>query len=141
MSLTASARSVPGTLRQEILIDGRFRLETDEPVTVGGEDSAPAPHELLPAAIAGCASTTIAMYARAKGWELGQIEVDVVYDHKAVPRTCEIAIRVDGALTSEQLERLEKVAATCPVERAIQGGISFTARIERAVPADDRLSA
>ena len=52
MSLSASAHTVPGTLRQEILVDGRFRLETDEPVAVGGTGSAAAPHELLPAALA-----------------------------------------------------------------------------------------
>jgi len=141
MSLVASARSVPGTLRQEILVDGRFVLETDEPVAVGGDESAPAPHELLPAALAACASTTLVMYARTKGWELGQVEVDVVYDHKAVPRRCELTIRVDGPLADDQLARLEKVAASCPVQRAIEGGIVFTDRIERAVPRGRLLSA
>ena len=31
MSLTATARSIPGTLRQEIVIDGQHRLITDQP--------------------------------------------------------------------------------------------------------------
>jgi hypothetical protein len=31
MSLTATARSIPGTLRQEVVIDHRHRLITDEP--------------------------------------------------------------------------------------------------------------
>ena len=38
MSLTASARSSGDTLRQEILIDGRHRLITDEPEHLGGTD-------------------------------------------------------------------------------------------------------
>ena len=75
MSLTASARSVPGTLRQEVLIDGRHRLVTDEPESVGGGGSAPAPHELFPAALAACVSTTIVMYARTKSWPLDTVEV------------------------------------------------------------------
>jgi putative redox protein len=141
MSLVATARSVPGTLRQEILVDGRFTLETDEPVAVGGEDSAPAPHELLPAALAACAGTTLVMYARTKGWELGRVEVDVTYDHKAVPRRCELAIRVDGQLTDDQLARLEQVASSCPVQRAIEGGIEFSERIARAAPPVSALSA
>jgi putative redox protein len=141
MSLTASARLIPGTLRQEILVDGRYSLTTDEPAALGGEDSAPAPHELLPAALAACASTTLAMYARTKGWELGEVEVDVVYDHKAVPRSCEITIHVGGPLTDDQLARLEKVAASCPVQRAIEGGIAFTDRIERTPPIGHLLSA
>ncbi len=122
-------------------MSGRFLLETDEPVALGGDDSAPAPHELLPAALAACAGTTVAMYARTKGWELGETQVDVVYDHKAVPRRCDITIRVDGPLGDEQLQRLEKVAASCPVQRAIEGGIVFTDRIECTAPAVRLLSA
>ncbi len=65
----------------------------------------------------------------------------MVYDHKTVPRRCEVTIRVDGPLTDGQLERLEKVAASCPVQRAIEGGIAFTDRIERAALPGRRLSA
>jgi len=96
MSLTASAHSVPGTLRQEVLIDGRHRLVTDEPEKVGGGGSAPAPHELFPAALAACVSTTIVMYARTKSWPLDTVEVDVDYDHQATPRRFTIDIRLAG---------------------------------------------
>ncbi len=141
MSLTATSRSVPGTLRQEVLVRGRFLLETDEPTSLGGDDTAVAPHELLPAALAACAATTIAMYARTKGWQLGEIEVDVDYDHKAVPRRCETTVRIGGPVTGEQLERLLKVAATCPVRRAIENGIVFGERIERLAAAYERVRA
>jgi len=69
MSLTASARSIPGTLRQEVVIDRQHRLITDEPQHLGGDGSGPAPHELFPAALAACVSTTLVMYARTKGWD------------------------------------------------------------------------
>ena len=72
MSLTATARSIPGTLRQEVVIDGQHRLITDEPEHLGGDGSGPAPHELFPAALAACVSTTLVMYARTKGWDLGE---------------------------------------------------------------------
>ena len=75
MSLTADARSIPGTLRQDVLIDGRHRLTTDEPERLGGEGSAPAPHELFPAALAACVATTLAMYARTKESDLGEVTV------------------------------------------------------------------
>jgi putative redox protein len=124
VSLTATARSIPGSLRQEILIDdGRHRLITDEPVAVGGEGTAPAPHELLVAALAGCISTMLVMYARTKEWDLGEVAVHVDYDHRARPRTAVITIELGGDLTDEQLARLEKVAATCPVRQAIESGI------------------
>ena len=40
MSLIATSRSMPGTLRQDVLIDGRHRLTTDEPEHLGGEGTA-----------------------------------------------------------------------------------------------------
>lgn len=129
MSLTATARSVPGTLRQEILVDGRHRLVTDEPVSLGGDGSGPAPHELFPAALAACVSTTLVMYARTKEWELDQVVVDVDFDHRSTPRRFEIEIRVAGNLSESQLERLEKVAAACPLRRSVEAGIEFVERI------------
>ncbi len=130
MSLTASAHSVPGTLRQEVLVDGLHQLVTDEPESVGGDGSAPAPHELFPAALAACVSPTLVMYARTKEWELGEVDVDVVYHHNSTPRTFEIDIRLTGDLSGSQLERLEKVAASCPVRRSVESGIEFVERIE-----------
>jgi len=130
MSLTATAHSIPGSLRQEIVIDGKHHLITDEPVAVGGEGSAPAPHELLPAALAACVSTVLVMYARTKEWDLGEVSVEVDYDHHATPRRFEITITLTGDLTPAQLERLEKVAASCPVRRSIESGIEFVERIE-----------
>ena len=131
MSLTATARSIPGTLRQEVVIDGRHRLITDEPPHLGGDGSGPAPHELFPAALAACISTTLAMYARTKSWELGQVDVAVDYDNRSTPRRFEIAIEVGGDLSDEQLQRLEKVAAACPVRSAIEAGIEFDETIAR----------
>lgn len=129
MSLSASARSVPGTLRTDVLVDGRFHLVTDEPAAVGGDGSAPAPHELFPAALASCVATTLVMYARTKSWDLGEVEVDVDYDHRSTPRRFEIEIRLGGDLSEEQLRRLEKVAAACPLRRAVETGFVFEERI------------
>jgi putative redox protein len=130
MSLTATATTVRDTLRQEILIGGRHRLETDEPERLGGDDTAAAPHELLPAALASCIGTTLAMYARTKRWELGHVRVDVEYDHRATPRRFDVRIELTGDLTPEQLERLEKVAETCPLRRSLETGFVFVERLE-----------
>lgn len=132
MSLTATARSIPATLRQEIVIDGKHRLITDEPEHLGGEGSAPAPHELFPAALASCISTTLVMYARTKGWELGEVSVAVDYDHKSTPRRFEIRIALGGDLTDDQLSRLAKVAESCPVRRSIESGIEFVETVVRS---------
>lgn len=135
MSLTAVSRSIPGTLRQEIVIDGRHRLITDEPERLGGDGSAPAPHELLPAALGACVSTTLVMYARRKGWELGQVTVAVDYDNTSTPRRCEVDISVGAELTEEQRERLEVIAAACPVRRSMDSDFEFVERIRSPEPA------
>ena len=125
MSLTATARSIPGTLRQEVVVDGQHRLITDEPPSVGGEGSGPAPHELLPAALASCVSTTLVMYARTKHWELGEVSVAVDYDNRSTPRRFDVRIEFGTDLTGEQLRRLAKVAESCPVRRSVEAGIEF----------------
>lgn len=129
MTLNATARSVPGTLRQDVEVDGVHHIATDEPARLGGEGSAPSPHELLPAALAACISTHIVMYARTKGWDLGEVAVAVEYDHRAAPRRFDVEIAVSAELTPEQSQRVHKVAMTCPVRRALEGGATFTEHI------------
>lgn len=129
MSLVASARSVPGTFRQKVLVDGRHELMTDEPVRLGGQGSCPAPHELLPAALASCIGATVAAYGRTKRWDLGEIAVDVQYDNKAVPRRFDVQISFGGDLDDEQLARLAKVARACPLRRSLETGFEFHERI------------
>lgn len=130
MSLTATARAIPGTLRQEVLIDGRHRVVTDQPEHYGGEGSGPSPHELFPAALAACVTVTLVQYGRTKGWDLGDVAVEVDYDNRSTPRRIEIVIRLGGDLDDEQLERLEKVARACPLRRSIESGFEFVERIE-----------
>jgi putative redox protein len=129
MSLTATAHS-DGGLRQDVLIDGRHRLVTDEPERLGGTNAGPAPHELLPAALAACIGVTLSKYADTKGWDLGDIDVDVAYDNRATPREFDVAIRVSRPLSDEQLTRLDKVAAACPVRRSLEAGFEFDEHLE-----------
>jgi len=141
MSLNATAQSVSGTLRQEVLIDGQHRLVTDEPPRLGGEGSGPAPHELLPAAIASCVSTSLVMYARTHGWDLGDVSVDVEFDNRSTPRRCVIAITLGAVLDTPQLQRLERVARACPVRRSLEAGVEFTETILCDPAASARVSA
>ena len=127
--LTATATQRAGSLTHEVDVNGRHTLVTDEPQGLGGADLGPAPHELLPAALASCVSTMIAMYARRKGWELGELSVDVAYDNEADPRTFDVTVHIGAELTADQLQRLERVAHTCPVRRALEGSVTLQERI------------
>lgn len=125
MTLIASARSMPGLLRQDVLIDGRFHLVTDEPVQLGGTDQGPTPHELLVAALAACTATAVSAYVRTKQWDVGGMRVDVEYEQKAEPREFRLKINLEKPITDEQRERLDKVAASCAVRRALLAGFEI----------------
>jgi putative redox protein len=128
--LRASARSRGGSLCQVVVIDdGRHLLVTDEPLQLGGGDEGPAPHELFPAALASCIATTVQMYARARDWEIGDVRVDVAYDHRSTPRRFTTELHLDRSLPPDRAERLAKVAEGCPVRRAIESGIVFEERV------------
>ena len=129
MPLHARARRLGTSLRHEVTIDGRHRLVTDEPIQLGGDGSGPAPHELVPAALASCIATTLVMYAERKGWDLEGIEVDVTYEHTESPRRFDVEVRLPDHLSDDQLERLQRVAAACPVHRALEDGFEFEQRL------------
>jgi|ERR1022692_1352225 putative redox protein len=137
MSMTATARNPGGGLRQEVDVNGRHTIVTDEPERIGGTDQGPAPHELLAATLASCIATMIASYAQNRGWDLGETSVEVDYDPDSVPRRFTIDVHLPNGITPDQQRRLQRVAETCPVRRALEAGFSFDEQITAtpAVPA------
>jgi putative redox protein len=127
--MTATAHPVNGTLRHEVEVNGRHSLITDEPEALGGFDTGPAPHELLPAMLASCVSTMIVLYAQTRRWELGDVRVDVAYDPDSMPRHVELTVHLPEGLTPDQVKRLTHVARTCPVKRALEAGFTFDERV------------
>jgi putative redox protein len=140
MTMTASARSIDGTLRHEIDVNGRHTIATDEPESLGGSNTAPAPHELLPAMLASCVSTMIALYARSRDWQLEDVRVDVEYDPDCTPRRVDVAVHLPTGLTPEQVKRLRRVADTCPVRRALEAGFAFEEELVLDLPVTELVS-
>ena len=95
----------------------------DEPLELGGSDTAASPLELLAAALATCSAATIEMYAARKGWESTGIEVDVqlIPAHGDLPAQFELVLRLPPTLPADRRERLERIARACPVRRALDG--------------------
>ncbi len=125
MTMTATARRIGETLKHEVDVNGRHTIVTDEPLSLGGTDEGPAPHELLPAALASCVATTVAMYAQRRGWDIGEPSVDVSYDNECSPRRFDVALQLPSQLSPEQVRRLERVAEACPLRRALEAGFIF----------------
>jgi putative redox protein len=124
---TATTKSAGG-LRLEVRVNGRHTILTDEPASLGGTDEGPAPHELLPAALASCIGTMVTLYARNRDWDVGEPTVDVVYDPESTPRTFAVHLRLPPGLSDDQRRRLERVARTCPLRRSLEAGFTFNER-------------
>lgn len=117
----------------EVEIEGGHMVLVDEPEGAGGSDSGPSPTRLLAASLAACTAITIEMYAERKGWDLGkvEVEVDVAYDD-FMPSSFAVKLRLPAGLSDEQEDRLLKIAAKCPVHRALTGAapVSVADRVE-----------
>ncbi len=130
--MKAVARRTGTSLGHEVDIRSH-QLAVDEPLDVGGDDSAPSPQELLAASLASCTAVTMEMYAQRKGWDLGHVEVECSYtpSNRGCPTSFEIVVRLPQEATDEQVERLKVIAAKCPIHRTLDGEVMFHERVER----------
>ena len=129
--MKAIARRENGTLRHDVEIRSHV-VVADEPTDKGGADSGPSPEELLAASLASCAAITMAMYANRKGWDIGEMVVDVNYGpaHRGSPTRFQLEARLPRDVSEEQRERLMQIAAKCPVHRTLEGEVMFEERVE-----------
>ena len=121
-----------GTFRQSIRIRDH-QISVDEPSDHGGEDTGPSPQELLAASLASCTAITMEMYAKRKGWDVGDVEVSCDYSpaERGCPTRFNLVMRFPDSLNDEQVERLRVIAAKCPVHRTLEGEVMFDERVER----------
>jgi putative redox protein len=118
----------------DVEIQGGHHLVIDEPEESGGANQGPSPTRTLAATLAACTAITMEMYAGRKGWELGEVEVEVEmeYGQASVPRSFVVILRLPKGLTEERVERLKMIAGKCPVHRALshQTEVSIEDRVE-----------
>jgi putative redox protein len=135
-SQTDSMRAV-ARRREKLTHDVKIRdhrLVADEPEDQGGLDEGPSPQELLAASLASCTAITMEMYAKRKGWDVTGMEVDCRYTpaERGCPTRFELVTRMPASLSEEQVERLQVIAAKCPVHRTLEGEVAFDERVELA---------
>jgi putative redox protein len=113
---------------------GDHTLTVDEPTESGGDDLGPSPQELLAAALASCTAVTMEMYAQRKGWDVSGLAVDCRYTpaERGCPTKFELILKMPPHLDEEQIERLQVIAAKCPVHRTLEGEVMFDERVELA---------
>jgi putative redox protein len=112
-------------------------LVSDEAKDVGGDDTGPAPHELLLAGLGACTVMTVKVYAARKQWPLEGISVRLTRRKiKAADcpdcRTTEgeveemtREITLTGPLDADARAKLLDIANKCPVHRTLTGEIKI----------------
>jgi putative redox protein len=120
----ATVHTGSGKFQQEIEI-GPHRLIGDETVAAGGEDTGPAPHDFLLAALGTCTSMTLKMYASRKGWQLDRVSVRLSQEKEGDTHKIRRHIQLEGKLDDEQRARLLEIAAKCPVHKTLTGEIAI----------------
>jgi putative redox protein len=131
--MRAIAQRQNGRLTHSVAVR-EHELTADEPVDRGGEDAGPSPQELLAASLASCTAITIEMYADRKGWDIGEVVVDVDYEpaQRGSPTRFAMSVRLPKELPEEQRERLMQIGAKCPVHRTLEGEVMFEERVDLA---------
>jgi putative redox protein len=126
----AVARRAQGYTHQ-VEVDGH-ELTVDEPEEHGGANQGPSPTRLMTASLAACTAITIEMYADRKGWNIGEVVVDVDYEpaQRGSPTKFAMSIKLPKELPEEQRQRVMQVAAKCPVHRTLESEVMFEEKVE-----------
>jgi putative redox protein len=129
--MKASARREDGTLQHAVEMRSHT-LVADEPKDEGGDDAGPSPQELLAASLASCTAITMEMYAKRKGWEVGDVAVHVDYEpaQRGSPTRFRMTVDFPKEVPEEQRERLMQIGAKCPVHRVLEGEVMFEETVE-----------
>ncbi|WP_338920001.1 OsmC family protein [Pseudomonas silesiensis] len=118
MTVTVNTVSAEG-FRHSIEID-EHEMFADVPKEIGGEGTAPEPHDYFDAALGACKAVTLKMYAKKKDIPLTGVTVEVKRDNSEEQKgkyALHVKLTLKGVLTDAQREELHRVADRCPVHK------------------------
>lgn len=123
-------------LQNEVRYNEWQSFVIDEPASLGGDGTGPDPYTLLLAALGGCISLTVTMYARRKNWPLEKVTVRLRHERihakdcieceqgtEGFVHRIERKLTVEGKLSEEQHARLQEIAHKCPVHKTLTSQI------------------
>ena len=110
---------------------GNHVIRTDQPVSNGGEDTAPSPFNLFLAAVGTCAGIYVAGFCQKRGLPTDGIRLrqrNHFDPETGVLRRVEIDVEVPPSFPEKYHEALVRVADQCAVKKAIQAQPVFEVR-------------
>jgi putative redox protein len=74
------------------------------------------------------------MYAQRKGWDTNGLAVDCNYTpaERGCPTRFELVLKMPAHPDEDQIDKLQVIAAKCPVHRTLEGEVMFDERVELA---------
>ena len=107
----------------------KHTVMVDEPESIGGPDQYPNPAQYVLSALASCTAITIKMYANNKGWDVGNINVDVkmkdIISSGKPTKTIVKAVQFEEPLEKGQIERLLTIGSKCPVSKLLEQPVNM----------------
>jgi putative redox protein len=102
----------------------QHKVIMDRPFIDGGSDTSASPIEFLLAALGSCISMTIRVFADKKGWDLGEIKVNIKQRNKlnseGLVTWFEEEISFENSISIIQKEELRIAAEKCPVAQLLK---------------------
>jgi putative redox protein len=120
------------TLLQEFAFQIKVReflVTSDVSTDLGGQNSAPDPHDYLQVALTACTAITLQMYAKRKSLPLDYADVKVKITAEGESNEISREIKLIGNLSAEQKQMLFNIAEKCPIHKFLSRGAKITSRI------------
>ncbi len=114
-----SRSETAGKFRQVVTV-GAHTLHADVMPAIGGEDSAPGPHDYFDVSLATCKALTGMWYAKRQKFALDRIEVTVERDDSKERQgtyVLKVQLAYFGALTDEEKAKVHDAVSRCPVHK------------------------
>jgi len=126
--------SFPGGMRVDAEYKG-FIVRTDQPVTSGGENSAPAPFDLFLVSLGTCAGVYVLLFLQQRG--LSTEGAGITMRHERDPQTKLVSkisfeIKVPKDFPEKYKDAVIRAAETCAVRRLIDNPPAFETSVTLA---------
>ncbi|MDF3125985.1 OsmC family protein [Rheinheimera sp. 1928-s] len=112
-------KSDSGAFRQTIRIH-QHTIFADVAASLGGDNSAPDPHDLYDASLAACKAITVMMYAKNKNIPLDYVDVDIERDGGQEAKSLyvlNVKLKFFGELAASDKQKLADIAGKCPIHK------------------------
>jgi putative redox protein len=112
------------------LTNGRHVWNSDVDKTLGSDDRAPDPHDLLDSALAACTTLTLELYIRRRQLPVTDLQVTVEHSESKNEKgdtlyQLQRHIHIAGDVTDVDRQHLLEIANRCPIHRILSGEINI----------------